>query len=211
MSKKYCEDKHVYLLLVGEGEKHYIFIKDLNIFIFDYTLHRGRKHFCRYCLQRIAAVLKCHIKDFFKINGKQRIKMPKKGEYGKFKNYERKIKSPFMIYLHFESILVSEDNEKQNPNESYTNKYQKHVACSYGYKLLCVDDKFSKPFKSYLGENPVYNFINNMVEESKYFSHMINKYFNKELIMTMRIMIMRISRTLLNVGLVMMTMLVVKF
>ena len=112
--------------------------------------------------------------------------MPKKGEYGKFKNYERKIKSPFMIYLHFESILVSEDNEKQNPNESYTNKYQKHVACSYGYKLLCVDDKFSKPFKSYLGEDPVYNFINNMVEESKYCSHMIKKYFNKELIMTQK-------------------------
>ena len=24
---------------------------------------------------------------------------------------------------------------------------------SYGKKLVCVDDKFSKPFKSYLGEN----------------------------------------------------------
>ena len=33
-------------------------------------------------------------------------------------------------------------------------KYQKyHTAYSYGYKLVCVDDKFSKPFKSYLGEN----------------------------------------------------------
>ena len=58
-----------------------------------------------------------------------------------------------MTYADFENILVSEDNGKQNPNESYTNKYQKHVACSYGYKLVCVDDKFSKPFKSYLDEN----------------------------------------------------------
>ena len=24
-------------------------------------------------------------------------------------------------------------------------KYQKHVACSYGSKLVCVDDKFGKP------------------------------------------------------------------
>ena len=33
-------------------------------------------------------------------------------------------------------------------------KYQKyHTAYSYCYKLVCVDDKFSKPFKSYLGEN----------------------------------------------------------
>ena len=38
---------------------------------------------------------------------------------------------------------MPEDNGKQNPNESYTIKYQKHVACSYGYKLVCVDHKFS--------------------------------------------------------------------
>ena len=31
--------------------------------------------------------------------------MPKKGEYVKFKNNERKIKSPFIIYEDFESIL----------------------------------------------------------------------------------------------------------
>ena len=46
-----------------------------------------------------------------------------------------------MIYADFESILVPEDNGKQNPEESYTNRYQKHIACSYGYKLVCVDDK----------------------------------------------------------------------
>ena len=43
-------------------------------------------------------------------------------------------------------MLVSENNGKQSPEESYTNKYQKHIACSYGNKLICVDDKFSEPF-----------------------------------------------------------------
>ena len=47
--------------------------------------------------------------------------MPEKGKYVKFKNYERKIKSLFMVYADFESILVPEDNGKQNPKESYTN------------------------------------------------------------------------------------------
>ena len=56
-------------------------------------------------------------------NGKETIKIPKKDEYVKFKNVERKMKVPFMIHVDFESILVSEDNGKQNPNESYTNKY----------------------------------------------------------------------------------------
>ena len=69
--------------------------------------------------------MKCHIKDCFKINDKQRIKIPKQGEYVTLKNYERKIKSPLMINANFESILVPEDNQKQNPNGSYTNKYQK--------------------------------------------------------------------------------------
>ena len=34
--------------------------------------------------------------------------MPKKGKYVQFKNYERKMKSPFMIYVDFESSLVQE-------------------------------------------------------------------------------------------------------
>ena len=53
-------------------------------------------------------------------------------DYIKCKNYERKIKPPFIIYANFETILVPEDNEKENLKESYTNKYQKHIACSYG-------------------------------------------------------------------------------
>ena len=50
--------------------------------------------------------------DCLKTNGKQRIIMPKKSEYVKFKNYERKIKSPIIIYTDFENILVLEDNGK---------------------------------------------------------------------------------------------------
>ena len=75
--------------------------------------------------------------------------MPRKDEYGKFKTYERKLKSSFIISANFESTLAPEDNRKQNPEEPYTNKYQKYIACSYGYKLPYVDDKFSKSFKTH--------------------------------------------------------------
>ena len=34
--------------------------------------------------------------------------------------------------------------------KSLTNKYQKHIACSYGYELVCADDKFSELSKTYL-------------------------------------------------------------
>ena len=69
--------------------------------------------------------------------------MTKKGEYVKFKNYEIKIKLPFMIYADFGSVLVPENNGKQNPKESQTNIYEKHIDHNYGYKLACVDDKVS--------------------------------------------------------------------
>ena len=73
-----------------------------------------------------------------------------------------------MIYADFKSILVPEDD----------------FASSYGYKLVCVNDKFRDPFKSYLGEDAVYNFISSLIEESKYCSDVMKKHFNKELVMT---------------------------
>ena len=89
-----------------------------------------------------------------------------------------------MIYADFECILVPEGNGKKNTNESYTNKYLNHVICSYGYKLVCFDDKFIKPFKWYLGENTTYNFVSSMIEEKKCCSNVMKKRFNKELVMT---------------------------
>ena len=62
---------------------------------------------------------------------------------------------------------MPEDNEKQNSEELYTNKYQKYIACSYGYQLECVHDKFGKPFPRYIGKDAVYNFIHNVIKENK--------------------------------------------
>ena len=39
-----------------------------------------------------------------------------KGEYVRLKKYVRIMKSPFMIYVDFESMSVPEDNGKQNPS-----------------------------------------------------------------------------------------------
>ena len=159
---------------------HYVLIKDFNTFIYDYTLHRGRKNFCRDCLQAFSTreILKNHVNVCFKINGKQIIEIPKKGEYVKLKYCEGKIKSDI------ESILVPEDSGKQNQVQTYKIKHQKHDVCSYVSKLVCAGDKFSKPFKSYPGEDTVYNFITSKLKESKYCSDAMKKHFNKELVMT---------------------------
>ena len=72
---------------------------------------------------------------------------------------------------------MPEDNRKQIAEEFYTNKYQKPIACSYGYKLVYVDDNFSKSFKTYLGKDAIKNDINNMIKGSKYCSEVKKKTF----------------------------------
>ena len=52
--------------------------------------------------------------------------------------------------------------------------------------VICVDDTFSKPFKSYLGKDAVCNFNNSRIEESKYCSDVIKKHFSNEFVMTKR-------------------------
>ena len=60
-----------------------------------------------------------------------------------------------MISTDFQSILVTEDNKEQNSEEGYTNRYKKHIAFSYGNKFVRVDNKSSKPFKTYSGKDVV--------------------------------------------------------
>ena len=79
---------------------------------------------------------------------------------------------------------MPEDNGEQTRKESYTNKYKKHMACSCAQQLVCVDDKFNKPFKTYSRKDAVCNFISSMIGESKYCSDVMKKTFNKELVMT---------------------------
>ena len=88
------------------------------------------------------------------------MKMPKKDEYVQFKKFEKKKKKKKNHHLRFMQILKVFQYQKtreSNILNIYTNKYQKHVACSNDYKLICVDDNFSKHFKSCLGEDAVYN------------------------------------------------------
>ena len=50
---------------------------------------------------------------------------------------------PFKINGDFECILKEVKSGNKN-NSSYTEKYQDHIPCSFAYKNVCVDNKFSK-------------------------------------------------------------------
>ena len=129
----------------------------------------------------------------FTINGNQVINMLKKGEnILRFNNFHKLLPVPFVIYADFEAITKkvqgckqSEEIENEKNKRSYTEAYQTHKDCGYGYKVVCCyDDKHSKPIQMYQGENAVYKFMEKMLEEVEYCKAVIKKRFNKPLVMT---------------------------
>ena len=61
-----------------------------------------------------------------------------------------------------------------------------HVACSYCYKIVYIDGKFSKSAKRDLGDDAVHKFFNDIVKEGKYCSKMMKKLVVKKMIKTLR-------------------------
>ena len=56
---------------------------------------------------------------------------------------------PFKIYADFQSLLKGVRSKDKINNSLYTEKYQDLVRCSFAYKVLCMDDRFSKPVVFY--------------------------------------------------------------
>ena len=187
ISKEKYQD-HMELLLITEGEnKHYVLIKDFNKFMFNQTKHEHRKYFCMYCLQCFSRedVLTEHKNNCISINGKQAINMPEKGDKVYFKNHHKQLPVPFIIYADFEALTEKIQGCQPNNEKSYTEAYQKHTDCGYGYKVVCYDDKYSKPVQIHRGENAVHKFMENMLEEVNWCKSKMKKHFNKPLKMTM--------------------------
>ena len=62
--------------------------------------------------------------------------------------------------------------------------YHHHIPCSFAYKLVCVDDEFTKPIVVFRGENAAYEFIKAILKEFEYCKKVMKKHFNKNLIMS---------------------------
>ena len=133
-------------------------------------------------LQCFEKILNEHKEDCLVMNGKQIVKL-EKGLIS-FKNYSRKIPVPFKIYADFECVLKNLDNGTINNGISYTRKYQNHIPCSFAYKVVCVDNKYSKKIILYRRRNTVNKFINLILNEYSYCRKIMKKYFCKNLIMT---------------------------
>ena len=121
------------LLVTDENKSHYVYIKDFNRFMFHKTKNKNKKYFCKSCLECFSSknVLTKHKEVCLSINGAQSVRF-QKGTI-EFKNY-------------FKQIFV------ESYEGSYSKKYQDHIPCSFAYKFVCVDDKFTKPIVVFRGK-----------------------------------------------------------
>ena len=87
------------------------------------------------------------------------INLPKAVSNISFKDFNKSIKHPFVIYADFESILEKIDTVSPNPNKSYTNKYQKDTPCGFCYYIKSsVGDEYNK-LELYRGEDASEEFV----------------------------------------------------
>ena len=143
---------------------HIICTSKIERFMFHETKNKNKKYFCKSCLKCFSSknVLTKYEKVCLIINGAQSVKL-EKGRI-EFKNYFKQIPVPFKIYADFEWNLESVESYEG----SYSKKYQDHIPCSFAYKLVCVDDKFTKPIVVFRGENAAYEFVKVIFKEYHY-------------------------------------------
>ena len=63
------------------------------------------------------------------------------------------------------NVIKKIHTNKKGNDTLYTEKYQKYVCCSFAYKVVCVDDKFSKSIVLYRRKNVFYKIIETILEE----------------------------------------------
>ena len=132
--------------------------------MFHKTKNKNKNHFFKSCLQCFGSgsVLAKQKEDCLSINGKKLVKLEQR--IIEVKNYFKQIPVPFKIHADFEcNLKIVESYEG-----SYTKNYQDHVLCSFAYKVVCIDDRFTKPIVVYRGENAAYEFIKAILKEYKY-------------------------------------------
>ena len=165
------------LLLISDGKKqHYCVIKNLSKFIrSSLTKRHDAVEICRSCLNHFPDKdkLKNHEEYCFQ-NETIKIEMPKEGSSISFRNHNRAIKVPFVVYADFEAFTKEIQPIPQNDRVSFTQKYQHHQPSGFCYKIVGQNIKRCNLFRAKKNEDVSRKFVEMLEEDIKN----IHKQFN---------------------------------
>ena len=142
--------------------------------------HNGAAYFCKRCLNKFTTPEKLeeHI-EICREDSAYKIEVPKPGETITFKNFNKSMRVPFVIYADFEAITEKIDSATPNPEKSYTEKYEKYTPSGFCYYVKCEgEENYAEPVV-YRGEDCVQKFCE-MIEIANIYKDIIPLEMTKE-------------------------------
>lgn len=169
--------KEVDLLYFTQNDKtHYCWIKHLDRFLGSTTRFSTKRFYCRRCLH---GFVRKHLLDEHRLYCKkfdfQKVTYPKEGEDDilEFKDFQKQMRVPFVIYADFECFTKKIDTCLPDPDQSSTTHTTKFAPCGYSYVVVSSNDKYSKPAVVYRGENTVEHFFESIFTEEEYIAEIL--------------------------------------
>ena len=148
IGKKSKDEPCINLLLLSNKEtNHYCWIKNMSaLTASQYNKHKGKRFVCDYCCNSFQREESLRKHEEYCSNHKAvRVRMPEKGTMLGFRNHNRKMRVPFIVYADFEALPESISTCQPSDSDSYTNKYQNHKPCGFCYYIKCYNDELFPP------------------------------------------------------------------
>lgn len=173
---------HVNLLLLSsERNNHYCYIKNMSRLVRNQiSRHEHAIYICDGCLLHFPSQVKLtehqqhdcfHIKTELPDSQKTSenwFGQSVSNDKLKFDKFNKKLKTPFVVYADFEAFLTPIESCSNDPLKSYTSNIQKHEVYSFGYYIKCsYDDNLSK-YETYCGPNSTQEFMIRLHKDLKF-------------------------------------------
>ena len=131
--------------------------------------------YCVYCLHGfIREDLLLDHEPLCAKHGPQKIKLPdEEHNILQYKDVQKQLKVPFVIYADFESILVPCHQDNLDPNVSSTIKTQQHKPCGFCYTIVSTVENYCKPPVVYRGEDCVDKFLECLLADEQVISEVL--------------------------------------
>ena len=146
--KKDCKNTIDLFLYEEDGKFHYSLIKNFSRLIrsqitsrTDEPIQICKRCFCHFTKEEL---LEKHIK-YCSSNKTAFVKMPKPKTSLHFKNYDRQLPIPFVVYADFECFTKPMNSCSPNPKDSYNYNYQKHEPSGFCFCAKGIAGRRIKP------------------------------------------------------------------
>ena len=173
MAERDCKNTIDLFLYEEDGDSHYSLIKNFHRLIKSQLTKSkdGKIFICKRCFSHFTKeeLLEKHIK-YCSNNQTVAVKMPKPNTSLHFKNYDRQLPIPFVVYADFECFTKPMNSCSPNPKDSYNYKYQKHEPSGFCFYAKGIAGRRIKPIiytKTYDDEDVAKIFLEKITELTK--------------------------------------------